>query len=229
MSDVPPKPIFRWSFSQWESYQQCPARWNYQSRLKLPRTPPGPAAARGLRIHDGVEKYIINESDELPPEVAKRYIPIIEEFKHHENGDRHVEKKLAFDNDWSICSPRDPNASCIGVLDAVRLCNDNVLHIAEWKSGKPKDTHGDQRKLYATFGLVHWRAPEVRVTTYYLEDTAPPAQLYVKESALPKLTELWGTRRDLMERDQICAARPGYYCSWCDYSAAKGGPCPFGR
>lgn len=223
------KPIFRWSFSQWEAYQQCPAKWNYQSRMKLPRSEPGPAAARGLRIHDGVEKFIKNEADELPAEVAKRYIPIIQEFKNHENGDRYTEKKLAFDNDWRVCSPRDPTASCIAILDAARYTNDLMLHVAEWKSGKPKDTHGDQRKLYAMAGLLHWRAPTVRVTTYYLEDTAPPVQLVAKETALPKLTELWDGRRNLMQKDEICGPRPGYYCTWCDYAASKGGPCQFGR
>jgi hypothetical protein len=222
------KPIFRWSFSQWETYNACPAKWNYQSRLKLPRSPPGPAAARGIRIHDGVEEYIMNQADAPPPEVKSKYIPILDAFKNHENGDRGCEKKLAYDKDWLICGHKDPTASCIAILDAFRMGNDGVLHIGEWKSGKPKDTHGDQRKLYATFGLKHWRAEMVRVTTYYLEDTAPPEQLAVKASAFPKLVDLWGTRRDLMERDQICAPRPGYHCNWCDFSAKRGGPCKFG-
>lgn len=222
-----PRKIFRWSFSQWESYQSCPARWKFASVMKLPRLPPGPAAARGLGIHKGVEDYIMGAAPTPPPEVKPKYIPILNEFKHHENGDRYVEKRLAFDSDWHVCAPRAPEAACVGYLDASRFANDLTLYIGEWKSGKPKDTHVDQRKLYALFGLLHWKAPIVKITTYYLEDTAKPEMLIVKDTAIDKLKALWNTRRDLMERDEICAPRPGLHCRWCDYAKARGGPCQF--
>lgn len=223
------KPIFRWSFSQWESYNSCPARWKYKSVLKLPSSPPGPAAARGIEMHSSVDDYIMGKRDDVMDIISPRYMPIIDAFKHHENGDRHCEFRLAMDSDWSVVGPREPGASLIAVMDAVRCMNDGVLDIAEWKSGKPKDTHGDQRKMYATFGLKKWPfVSEVRVTTYYLEDTAPPAQLVAKQTALPKLIQIWDERRSLMQRDQICAPRPGIHCRWCDYAKAKGGPCAFG-
>jgi hypothetical protein len=244
--------VFRWSFSQWESYQQCPAKWKYQSVLRLPRTPPGPAAARGLDLHDRVENYIKgalpldnllsdnrdhNELGFEPATVARKYIPIFEEFRTHPNGARHTEYKLGFDEEWLLTSPTSPRASCIMVLDAVRSggawsgpergLDDGIVRIAEWKSGKPKDTHADQRKMYAIGGLKAWLADRVEVTTYYLEDTAPPQKFVASASAWPKLTALWSERRDLMMRDEMCAPRPGYYCRWCDYASSKGGPCKF--
>ncbi|HEY3473255.1 MAG TPA: PD-(D/E)XK nuclease family protein [Anaerolineales bacterium] len=223
------KPIFRWSFSQWESYNSCPARWKYRSVLKMPSSPPGPAAARGIEMHSECDDYIMGRREQRPLIVAPRYTEILNSFRDHENGDRHCELRLAMDENWSIVGPREPGAALIAVLDAVRVTNDKVVHIGEWKSGKPKDTHGDQRKMYATFGLAKWYyAEEVRVTTYYLEDTAPPAQLIVKPTALPKLISIWDERRSLMQRDQICAPRPGIHCRWCDYAKAKGGPCAFG-
>jgi hypothetical protein len=51
------KPPFRWSFSQWETYNGCPAKWKFKSVLKVPGGPPGPAAARGTEIHASVEEY----------------------------------------------------------------------------------------------------------------------------------------------------------------------------
>jgi hypothetical protein len=222
------KPIFRWSFSQWESYSSCPARWKYRHRDKLPGKPPGPAAARGLRIHDEVEQYITGGRADPPAEVAKKYYPILDEFKNHENGDRYCEQMIVFDSEWAQCGRHDPQAALIMVLDALRFANDGVLHIGEWKSGRPKDTHGDQRKMYALGGLKKYKNPvEVRVTTYYLEDTAPPQQLVVKPTAEEKLVTLWTDRKALMERDEICAPRPGIHCRWCDYAASKGGPCRF--
>lgn len=231
-----PTTQFRWSFSQWEAYNQCPAKWNFQSRMKLPRRPPGPAAARGLKMHDTVEQYIKGApADVLHPDIKQKFIPILDAFRDHPNGDRYTEKKLAFDSEWYLCGPSSKHAACVAVLDAVRYLKPHatdkgVLEIGEWKSGSPKDTHGDQRKLYAMFGMRAWLADEVRVTTYYLEDTAPPQRLVLaSQTGFDKLKELWANRIDTMQRDQMCAPRPGLYCRWCDYAKSQGGPCQFGN
>lgn len=254
--DFVPK-VFRWSFSQWEVYNVCPFKWKCQSVLMLPRAPGGPHADRGTDMHDRVESYIKGEAPienllfgtgrvfgptdkgEIlqQAKVAHKYIAIIDEFREHPNGARHTELKLAFDFDWSLVPSTHPKAACIMVLDAVRAggawngigkgVDDGLVRIGEWKSGKPKDTHADQRKMYAMAGLKNWLAKSVEVTTYYLEDTAPPARLTVADTAWPKLTALWTERRDLMIRDEICAPRPGFYCRWCEFANSKGGPCRF--
>lgn len=227
----------RWSFSQWETYNGCPARWNYQSVLKLPRTPPGPAAARGLEMHDRADKYITGEIDDLSPPsrmfgskrpvlITDKYKAVLDQFRNHENGDRWAEKQMAFDDDWSLSGRTAPNTRCIMVLDATR-CSKSVLHVGEWKSGKPKQTHADQRKLYALGGLRRWMVDEVIVTTYYFEDTAPPDRLVVKHTAEQKLKDLWRGRVEQMENDQIRAPKPGNDCMWCDFAKTKGGPCQF--
>lgn len=224
------KPTFRWSFSQFEAYSQCPAKWKYQSILKLPRRPPGPAASRGLEIHSTVEEYIKGaDASTLHKDINPKYIPVLDGFRDHENGDRHTEKKLAFDAEWSITAPSSKLAAVIAVLDASRFTNDKTLHIGEWKSGKPKDSHADQRKLYAMFGYKAWNAKRVEVTTYYLEDTAPPARIVLEaESGFMKLRQLWDDRISTMRRDEICAPRPSFGCRFCDFSKSNGGPCVFG-
>lgn len=235
------KPPFRWSFSQWETYNQCPAKWKYQSVLKLPRKPAGVAVSRGLEIHDSVEKYIKCEITEpqLHEAVNRKYIPILDAYRQHPNGDRYTEKKIAFDSEWNICDTKSKYAACLGVLDATKYSKDwrdvpvgekveGFLEIGEWKSGKPKDTHADQRSLYAMFGMKYWYADVVQVTTYYLEDTAPPARLTLKSQAgYEKLKEEWSSRISTMQRDQLCSPRPGFYCRWCDYAKSAGGPCIF--
>lgn len=225
---------FRWSFSQWESYNSCPARWKYKSVLKLPGSPPGPAAARGLQIHDSVENFILGRIDapELHPAVKQKYIPILRTFKDHPNGDRYTEKRIAFDKDWHVCSPESKtHVALLAVLDAARFIKEDdvgVLRIGEWKSGKPKDTHRDQRSLYAMIGYKLWLADRVEVTTYYLEDTAPPARMVLKtEEGWVALRDQWAGRISQMQRDEFCAPKPGIHCRWCDYAKAKGGPCQF--
>ena len=250
MTEIVETKPFRWSFSQWETYNECPFKWKCKSVLKLPTAPPGPAAARGLEMHDRAERYIKGEIENVdPPEglmfgekapaiIHRKYITILDEFRNHVNGARHAEYKLGFDSDWYLTSPLGKWASCIMVLDAVRAggawggaekgLDDGVVRIGEWKSGKPKDTHADQRKMYAIGGLKAWMAKRVEVTTYYLEDTAPPARLVVTDNAWGKLTDLWSERRDLMMRDEICAPRPSWSCRWCDFRASNGGPCKMG-
>jgi hypothetical protein len=238
---------FRWSFSQWETYNQCPAKWKYAYVDMLPRKPPGPAAARGIEMHDRVERYIKGEIDadtlvygdttlrfgaKKPAVVNRKFVPMLDEFKDHPNGDRWCELKLAFDAEWYpaalVRSANPTGETCVMVLDAARA-KDGVVHVGEWKSGQPKDTHADQRKIYALGALRKWFPEQVVVTTYYLEDTAPPQQLTVKASAEQKLRDLWRGRIDEMQQNNICAPRPGDYCRYmCDYAASKGGPCQFG-
>lgn len=234
---------FRWSFSQWETYNECPAKWKYKSVLKLPTQPPGPAAARGLSMHDRCEQYIKSEIDverlvygdptkmfgnKKEAVIKEKYVPILDTFRNHPNGDRYTEHRMGFDDEWYLAGTTSSTRWCLGVLDAVR-CEGKTLHIGEWKSGQPKDTHADQRKLYALFGLRKWLfVEEVLVTTYYLEDTGPPQRLAVKPSAEEKLRALWNGRVEQMQSDKICAPRPGQGCRWCDFASSKGGPCKFG-
>lgn len=231
------KPI-RWSFSQWETYNSCPARWYYKSVMKLPTAPPGPAAARGLEMHDRADKYISQQIDDLEPPsqkfgskravlISDKYKAVLDQFRNHENGDRHAEKRMFFDDDWHLTGgPKNELTRCIMVLDAARFAK-GVLHIGEWKSGSPKETHTDQRKLYALGGLRRWLCDEVHVTTYYFEDTAPPERLTVKATAEDKLRALWKGRVEQMQNDQIRAPKPGDACRWCDFAKTKGGPCQF--
>lgn len=233
---------FRWSFSQWEAYDGCPQKWKFRNIMKLPGLPSGPAAARGTSMHDRVERYIRGEieidealrgnpeerfGDKKPAVIHEKYIPILDAYRNHPTLYKGTEHKMALDSAWSVIDHTVPEASCIAVLDAYRL-DCTTLHIAEWKSGKPKDTHEDQRKLYAMFGLLYWQEERVEVTTYYLEDTSPPVCIIAVPDDLDRLKTLWAMRANLMRRDEMCAPRPGIHCNWCDYAAKKGGPCQFG-
>jgi len=220
----------RWSFSQWETYNSCPAKWKFGSVMKLPRQPPGPAAARGLEIHDSVEKYIhTGDRSVLHGAIKSKYIPIFDELRNHENGDTYTELKLGFDVDWAVSPPASPYTSCIAIMDGVRYANDGTAHVYEWKSGKPKETHADQRKLYAVAAQIKYKAAKVNVTTFYLEDTEVPQRIVVSERGVRNtLIPLWDGRIAMMLRDEFCAPKPSFGCNWCDFSKKKGGPCKFG-
>lgn len=235
---------FRWSFSQWESYNTCPAKWKFSKTHPELRKPAGPAAARGTDMHDRVERYIKGEIDitelrfgntamrygqKKPAIISEKFVPMLDTFRNHPNGERHTELKLGFDDDFTLCGGIGGRPWLIMVLDAVKG-QDGIIEIGEWKSGSPKPTHADQRKIYALGGLrKFFGCTEVRATTYYLEDTAPPERLVVKPSAEEKLRALWKGRVEEMQNNSVCAPRPGDYCKWmCDWAKSKGGPCVFG-
>ena len=218
---------FRWSFSQWETYNACPAKWKFKSVLKLPGLPPGPAAARGLKIHESVEKYIMGEHgvEGLDPAVKPKYLPIIDSFKFASA--KGVELRVSLTENWRPAEGVNPWV--VMVLDATARHRLGRVDVGEWKSGKPKETHKDQRTLYALGALAQFtEIEEAGVATHYLEDTAPSESLTVKRSAQDELKNLWHGRVEQMQADQYCAPKPGMQCNWCDYAKKKGGPCVFG-
>lgn len=234
---------FRWSFTSWATYNQCPAKYKFKYVQKCPTLPAGPAAARGTEIHENIADFItckFDDPEKLHPAINKeQMLPTLNAFRHHPNGQRHVELPIYVNEKWEDVLRGSADRWATMIFDAVRAGGDwrcdpgedpheEVVSVAEWKSGKPKDEHKDQRSVYAVAALARFHYQhEVRVTTYYVEGTAPPARLVVKRSAEEKLQALWKGRIDTMRADTIRAPRPGYYCNWCDFSKAKGGPCQF--
>ena len=213
----------RKSFSQWENYAQCPRRWKHGYIDKLPRTSAGPAAQRGIAIHNSIEGYIQGEHDQ-PPTAYHR--DILDYFRNRSNGELVTEYAVEFDSGWNRTGPKESQSGWVGVFDAV-LIRPGELEIGEWKSGKPKDSHADQRRMYTLMGFMAWPVDKVVATTYYFDGTSEPNRLTATRKAIPILKKQWDDRGKQMETDTFWPPRPGYHCRWCDFSKSKGGPCPF--
>lgn len=233
---------FKWSFSAWATYNTCPAKYKFKYDQRLKGLPPGPAAARGIEMHDSIDLYIraeVHDPEKLHPAIDKEtMLPIFDLFRNHGNGERFTELPVYTTEDWK--DTLKAFRWCTSIFDAVRAGGDwqlekgvvdpheKVVSVAEWKSGSPKDDHKDQRHLYATTALSRFHYyDEVRVTTYYVEGKFPPARLSVKRSAQEKLQDLWNGRIKGIRNDEFKAPRPGMYCRWCDYAKDRGGPCTF--
>lgn len=210
------------SFSQWENYQGCPRRWKHRYLDKIPTGPTGPAAMRGIGVHNEVEIFLSTKKD--LPKVT--HADVIEELSRR--NEVHTEYKLHFDEHWNRTSPDSKEIAWVGVLDAVSVAP-KCIDVYEWKTGKPKPTHGDQRNIYALMGLRCWGAEEITVTTYYLDGTEGPQKLSATKKSVPMLINRWNERRNAMMNDTFWPPRPGFHCRWCDYAKAKGGPCEFGN
>ena len=175
---------FRWSFSQWETYNACPAKWHYRSVQKLPGLPAGPAAARGSLIHDTVEQYIKGADASVLHEAIKpKYVAVFDEFKNCPSVKCEDETKREL---GTIV----PGTTAVTIFDVSRGA-DCRMWIGEWKSGKPKPTHPDQRSLYALSALALPGIDRVEVTTYYLEDTGKPETTMLDTATAEPVRMVW--------------------------------------
>lgn len=222
------------SYSSWSTYNTCPFKWKCKNILGLDEGPSGPAAERGTAIHGMIDQYIAGTSNALPwaPDNVLKVPPM--GYKHPVDGivknlrNLHAltEYRVELTQDWEPWPPPGKPADAVVIFDAVKSYGTHT-EIAEWKSGKPSDTHVDQRLLYALGAFMIYNPPEVRVTTYYIDMTSPAQRNVIKREQLPKLLTLWNDRKDTMNNDDLHAPRPNPKCRWCAFSRAKGGPCAF--
>ncbi len=215
-----------WSFSKLKTYENCAARYKFKYIDKLPDSPPGPAAQRGLDKHGEIEKYIQGYGSwELPPGPESIH-GVLDKLRASNDGWRAAEFKVGYDNEWNAVGYKVAATWVRGVLDAVwHDKKTDEIEVYEWKTGKPSDEHAEQRQLYAMFSLQWWKVEQTSVTTVYLDETAPNQRLKMKATALPRRQEEWNNRIIRLERDEHFAPNPGWKCRWCAYSRNAGGPC----
>jgi hypothetical protein len=214
---------FRFSFSQWEDYSGCPRRWRFKNIDLLPTSPIGSAGARGLLIHDQVDAYVSGDRD-MPPDIT-HHLDVLDKLRESTN-EKASEDKREFNAEWKQNPKKAPDTSYVLIMDAWER-DGSHLHIFEWKTGKPKDSHAEQRKFYITGGFALFEVDTIKATTYYLDGTSEPCTTNAKRSAIDKLIPLWQMRRQTMLDDNFYPPRPGNQCNWCDFSKRKGGPCDF--
>jgi hypothetical protein len=221
------KATMKISFSQWENYQECPRRWKHRYLDKLPTTPAGPAAQRGIAVHAEVETFLQTKG-KTPVQTKIEHLDVLEDIIKREKGEIHTEYKMHFDEAWNRTHKDSENVAWVGVFDAVHVTPKRV-EVFEWKTGKPKATHSDQRNIYTLMAFRTWGPEEVTATTFYLDGTEGPCKLSATKKSVNILINKWDNRRYNMINDTFWPPRPGFYCRWCDFAKSKGGPCEFGN
>lgn len=218
-----------WSYSRLSDYERCPAYAKYKHLDRLP-TESGPAADRGTAIHKGAERFILKPSAKLLPEL-RLFKARLEQLRALRKAVQ-TEAMWGFNRSWEPCKWDDWTNCWLRVkMDVSYLVpRQNVLDMVDWKSGKPKpDEHKDQLKLYGVAGLRMY--PDIKEARGFLHytDHGPKldAKLVVKRGEEKALIKFWEKRAKPMFNDTRFAPRPGCYCTWCDFSKEKGGPCRF--
>ena len=220
------------SYSRVGLYEKCPASYEWQYVLGHKQAfNPGPAATRGLEIHQSIEDHFNSDTplhEDIPDKVA---VWILE----HKNKAclSNPEFEFAFTKDWETCEFDATEAYIRGYMDNMFVYKDDedvtfkvVIH--EYKTGQIYDDHVDQKQLYAMAALIIYpELDEVEVTGIYIDQKKQFSTRYSRLH-LHSMQYTWQRRIDKMHLP-LYPARPGMHCRWCPKSSKwKEGSCQVG-
>ena len=239
-----------WSYSRWSLYQQCPARAKYKHIDKLPE-PDGAASARGTAFHFLAEE-LVSGAVYAKPEARNAAEPFRKEFNEValpnfkkdfttlKRMKAETEAEWAFTSSWEPAGWFDRGefaAWCRIKVDAVyRDKKRDALVIVDYKTGKIREEeHATQLTLYTLGGIIQTAYAEqlaqpknIISELWYLDHGKKATQkMEVTQENFDELKKEWGRKTKAMLKDTRFPARPGYYCRYCPYSKAQGGPCKF--
>jgi len=214
-------PLIPWSYSRLSKYERCPAqaKWSYTLKRDYVQ---GVAAARGSAAHSTIENFLSKKTKVLHTAVLP-YQHVMEDIRRF---NPEVEKEVAIDRNWQA-APWNACWGRGGIDAAYYIRKQRKAELFEWKTGKMYDDHDEQRRIYILFSAVAYPdVEETRIRSYYF-DLDKMKELVVRREEMEPIRTDFNARLHIMEGDTVMAPRPGYYCSWCDFSKAKGGPCKF--
>lgn len=228
-----------WSFSRWNEYRGCPAKFKYKALDKLPE-PPSPAMERGTAIHKLAEDYTNGKLRTLPAELKL----FKDEFKALRGQKvKMVEEQWAFKSDWSLTKWNDWSGCWLRVKLDVAYINaeHNALVPIDHKTGKFRDEKNDeyllQLDLYGVAGFA--QVPTVDVVSprlWYIDqgrvfpdpdanDAEEEIEYFPKDIKL--MRKKWEDRVKPMFMDRTFKPTPGDACRFCHFRKSNGGPCKY--
>jgi hypothetical protein len=210
------------SYSSWSTYNKCAAKYKFSYIDKLPRREPSPQMARGTRIHESVENYLLGNAERLDAEAHKLNGLYMSDVRRY--GALKPEHKFGLTKKFEMTEFDDPQAYLRGVID-LKAQTGEGLKLFEWKTGKMYEEHADQIHMYGMVGLIeHPKIKSVDVKIRYLDFGTDKMETYDR-SQLTMMKLRWKDRLKQIDTDKTFAPNPSYMCRWCDFSRERGGPC----
>lgn len=233
--------VTSWSFSRWETYEQCPLRFKLKN-IDKQREPSSPVLDRGTDIHKLAEDYVLSAKPLALPEyvdkarggnVISPYQHFEKELKHLRDNKAYVEQDWGFRNDWSWNGRNDWFGSDVwfrAKADACVVYDDDTALLVDWKTGKKYEKNELQVQLFSLSALMRFpNVNEVDTRLWYVDapdgDNEIDATYYRKD--VPALQKDWGKRIKPMFADQKFPPKPNAKCRFCHFRKENGGPCRF--
>lgn len=219
--------VTSWSFSRWETYEQCPLRFKLKNIDKI-REPGSPVLERGTAIHKIGEDYVTAKTK--PRKVPAEYTHFTVELQHLRDNNAYVEQDWGFRADWSWNGRNDWFGSDVwfrAKADACVVYDDNTALLVDWKTGRKYDKNELQVQLFAASAMLRFPdITEVDTRLWYVDakpgDNEIDATYYRKE--LPSIQKDWQKRIKPMFTDMKFPPKPNAKCRFCHFrNKAAGG------
>lgn len=210
--------------------------------VKIPIAAP---LEKGKRIDTEIEAYLNGASLNTPVEARnKECLLLMDEVRSLVAGKQaRPQVSIALTRKWEACDNWDPDCWFRAKLDVLILEGPHA-RVVDWKTGgvdkktggvKSSGKYDDQLEFYAL--AVMCAFPEVQTTEAALAfvEASAGAKGVVRRGCgtlrredVEMVKERWTRRVTAYEKDTEFSPKAGMPCRWCDYSSAKGGPCPLG-
>lgn len=217
-----PKPLFSWSFSALQMFENCPRKY---WAVKIKKLDDGNKFNRqGDVEHQSIEHYMKMDLP-LAPQLQP-LAPLFQRIKAAP-GEQYIEKLLCIDERFVPCGYKDWNNAWLrGAGDYVKVNNTTATYF-DWKSGKVKKDVEDQVDLTALLLFRHF--PHVQIVkagvVYYRHGQMVPH--VVRRTDEQQLWNGYYARlqplREAIENDHW-PTNENPLCGWCPYLA-----CPFNK
>lgn len=229
---LPAEQITSWSFSRWNTYNECPfkAKLKFINKLKEPSTP---ALERGTALHTLCEDYL-NKGGRVPKELQ-----LIEKtLKELRKAKAIAEGNFIFTQKWEPTVWNDWNGAWLrakadAVIPPIVDSKEPTVQIDDFKSGKLKEeAHSDymlQLDLYSLVGLLTYPTAEYANSRLIFIDHGKNVEnenVWTRGD-IPMLQKQWLVRIQPMMKDKSFKPKPGNYCRYCHFRAGNGGPCKY--
>jgi len=212
--------MYKWSFSSFKQYVNCPRQYHEVKVLKRYETKPTHQMLYGTNVHEALEKYAKDGTD--LPHNYKRFAPLVDPLLEID-GQRYIEHKMALTADKAPCGFYDKQYWVRGIVDLLILSGDTAF-IVDYKTGSDKYPDMKQLKLMALMTFAHF--PEVKTVRagllFVLHNNFMPDE-YERD----KIEELWDAfnpdlmRLELSYKEDSWQANPTPLCGWCPVSSCE--------
>lgn len=223
---APLGPVKAWSMSRLFEFESC-KHAVYLGKVEKMPSPSGPAADRGTKIHEHIERYIRGEHTEVIKEMA-HFLKLIDHLREGFADARvEVEGDWAFTRDWQVTEWAAPNSWARFKLDALDHESETSAFVYDWKTGKKfgnEMKHNQQGMGYAIAAFRRFPALEyVGVKMAYLDQKDELVSSYTRQQAAllePGLT----LRGDKMTTCTDFTPSPSFHaCRWCPFAKVQEG------
>lgn len=200
----------QWSYSSMSTYRKCPLAYWYSKMSDEPQPPSGKAAARGTRVHEQVEAYMLGNRSDLPREA----LSFSEEIDALVANEALPEMEIAFDEEWRTTDW--DTAWTRGKLDA--SVPERGL-VVDFKTGRYYPGHREQAELYALYShkLGIQEDDQITVEFYYFDLNDCVTWNY-PISDMEKIEAKWVKFADELDAEEEWRANPSESnCRWCNW------------